>query len=94
MAIKSIQYKKHTFDISYDIVNPDAKVNLIILHGWGSSKKLMKQSFESHMPGFRHIYIDLPGFGNSTCSTALDTADVASIVELLLIHMGYLQSLI
>lgn len=88
MAIKSIQHKQHTFDISYEIVNPEAKVDLIVLHGWGSNKELMKQSFGSKMDGFRHIYIDLPGFGKSTCSMALTTADVARIVELLMIHMN------
>jgi len=45
MAVKSIQFKQHTFDISYEIVHPEAKVDLIILHGWGSNKNLMKQSF-------------------------------------------------
>jgi len=88
MAIKSIQHKQHTFDISYEIVNPNAKVDLIVLHGWGSSKAIMKKNFEKEMDTFRHIYIDLPGFGNSTCPVALTTADVARIVELLLIHIN------
>ncbi|MBD3796708.1 MAG: alpha/beta hydrolase [Campylobacterales bacterium] len=94
MAIKSIQHKQHTFDISYEIVNPEAKVDLIVLHGWGSNKELMKQSFGSKMDGFRHIYIDLPGFGKSTCSMALTTADVARIVELLMIHMNASKDII
>ena len=94
MAIKSIQHKQHTFDISYEIVNPDAKVDLIILHGWGSNKELMKQSFGTKMDSFRHIYIDLPGFGKSTCSMALTTADVARIVELLMIHMNASKDII
>jgi len=88
MALKSIQYKQHTFDISYEIVNPNAKIDLIILHGWGSSKNLMRQSFSKSMCGFRHIYIDLPGFGNSTCSMALTTEDVARIIELFMIHIN------
>lgn len=88
MAVKSIQHNQHTFDISYEIVNPDAKVDLIVLHGWGSNKELMKQSFGKSMDSFRHIYIDLPGFGKSTCPMALTTADVARIVELLMIHMN------
>ena len=88
MALKSIQYNQHTLDISYEIINPQASVDLIILHGWGSNKNLMKQSFSSHMSGFRHIYIDLPGFGNSTCSLALKTSDVARIVELLMVHIN------
>ncbi len=94
MAIKSIQYKTHTFDISYEIHNPEAKINLIILHGWGSNKNLMKQTFSPYMQGFRHIYIDLPGFGNSTCSTALNTADVSSIIELFLIHINASKDII
>jgi pimeloyl-ACP methyl ester carboxylesterase len=94
MALKSIQYKQHTFDISYEIVNPQAQVDLIILHGWGSNKNLMKQSFGKYMDGFRHIYIDLPGFGNSTCSMALTTTDVARIVELFMIHINAQKDII
>lgn len=94
MAIKSIQHKQHTFDISYEIINPEAKVDLIVLHGWGSNKELMKQSFATHMDSFRHIYIDLPGFGRSTSSMALTTEDVARIVELLMIHMNASKDII
>lgn len=94
MAVKSIQYKQHTFDISYEIVNPQAKIDLIILHGWGSNKNLMKQTFSPYMDTFRHIYIDLPGFGHSTCNAALTTADVARIVELLMIHMNASKDII
>ncbi len=88
MAVKSIQYHQHTLDISYEILNPNAKVDLIILHGWGSNKSLMKQAFSPYMDSFRHIYIDLPGFGNSTCNVSLTTEDYARIVELLMIHMN------
>lgn len=88
MAIKQIQYNTKTFDISYEIVNPQATVDLIVLHGWGSNKNLMKQSFSKEMKGFRHIYIDLPGFGKSTCCLALKTSDVTRIVELLMIHLN------
>jgi len=88
MAVKSIQHKQHTFDVSYEIVNPEAKVDVIILHGWGSNKAIMKKNFASYMDTFRHIYIDLPGFGKSTCPVALTTADVARIVELFMIHIN------
>ena len=94
MAIKSIQHNQHTYDISYEIVNPDAKVDLIILHGWGSNKGLMKQAFSPYMNAFRHIYIDLPGFGKSTCSSALNTADVTRIVELFMIHINASKDII
>ncbi len=94
MAIKRIQYKTKTIDISYEIFNPQAKVDLIILHGWGSNKNLMKQIFSPYMKGFRHIYIDLPGFGNSTCCLAMTTADVARIVELFMIHINASKDII
>ncbi len=88
MAIKSIQFHQHTLDISYEILNPEAEVDLIVLHGWGSNKNLMKQSFSPYMDAFRHIYIDLPGFGNSTCNLALTTNDYARVVELLMVHLN------
>lgn len=94
MAIKSIQYESHTFDVSYEIVNPQAKVDIIILHGWGSNKELMKKSFSPYMKEFRHIYIDLPGFGKSTCSVALTTEDYVKIVELLMVHLNASKDII
>lgn len=94
MAIKQIQYNTKTLDISYEIVNPQAKVDLIVLHGWGSNKNLMKQSFSKEMKGFRHIYIDLPGFGKSTCCLAMTTPDVARIVELMMIHINASKDII
>ncbi len=87
MAVKSIVYNKHTFEVSYEIVNPEEKVDVIILHGWGSSKSLMQRYFHLQMGGFRHIYIDLPGFGNSSCNVALTTEDYAEIIRLLLIEL-------
>jgi non-heme chloroperoxidase len=94
MAIKSIQYNHHTLDISYEILNPQAPVDIIILHGWGSNKSLMKKSFAPYMNAFRHIYIDLPGFGGSTCNVALETKDYARIVELLMIHLNASKEII
>jgi non-heme chloroperoxidase len=81
VAIKSLQYKQHTFSISYEILNPSAHIDLVILHGWGSHKNLMKHAFGNHLKQFRHIYIDMPGFGNSTCNMALMTEDYATILE-------------
>ncbi|MBL0707729.1 MAG: alpha/beta hydrolase [Sulfurimonas sp.] len=82
MAIKSIEYNQHTFDLSYEMLNPQASIDLIVLHGWGSNKNLMKMAFSPYMSGFRHIYIDLPGFGSSSCECALYTKDYAEIIEL------------
>lgn len=94
MARKSILYNHKTLEISYEIINPNAKIDLIILHGWGSNKNLMKQSFSHYMENFRHIYIDLPGFGNSTCNISMTTADVARVVELLMVHLNASKDII
>jgi pimeloyl-ACP methyl ester carboxylesterase len=81
VAVKTVQYKQHTFSISYEIINPTAHYDILFLHGWGSHKNLMKHAFSAHLPQFRHIYIDMPGFGNSTCSMPMTTEDYATILE-------------
>ena len=81
MAVKTVQYKQHTFSISYEIINPSAHYDIIFLHGWGSHKNLMKHAFGGCLKQFRHIYIDMPGFGNSTCNMRLNTEDYATILE-------------
>jgi pimeloyl-ACP methyl ester carboxylesterase len=81
VAVKSVQYKQHTFSISYEILNPTAHYDIIFLHGWGSHKNLMKHAFGAYLKQFRHIYIDMPGFGNSTCNMSLTTEDYATILE-------------
>lgn len=88
MALKRVDYNDSEFDISYEIVNPRAEVDLIILHGWGSNKGIMKQAFGSFLQNYRHIYIDLPGFGNSTCKQVLKTSDYAKIINIFLDSIG------
>lgn len=87
MAVKTVHTKNATFSITYEILNPQQNSDIIFLHGWGSSKNLMKQAFSKTLPDFRHIYIDMPGFGGSNCDIALHTADYAEIVELFLTHI-------
>ncbi len=94
MAIKSLLLDQQTLDISYEIVNPQAEVDFIVLHGWGSNKSLMKQFFAPYMNNFRHIYIDLPGFGNSTCSEALTTQNYATAIDLLLLELDASKDII
>lgn len=88
MAVKSFLYKGNGFAISYEILNPSKKRDIVFLHGWGSSKALMKQAFGRTLPDFRHIYIDMPGFGSSSCDVSLTTQDYAAIMELLLREIG------
>ena len=81
MASKKISIENRSFDISYEIVNPSAKKDFIVLHGWGSNKQLMKNAFSSYLSEYRHIYIDLPGFGKSTNDYELKTTDYYKIIE-------------
>jgi pimeloyl-ACP methyl ester carboxylesterase len=84
VASKSLHYKEHEFSISYEILNPQAEKDFVILHGWGSNKELMRQSLAQCLPTYRHIYIDLPGFGNSTNEIFLNVDDYAAIIDLFL----------
>jgi pimeloyl-ACP methyl ester carboxylesterase len=84
MASKEINYKDHTFTISYELVNPKEKKSILILHGWGSNKEIMRQAFGKSMPEYRHIYVDMPGFGKSSNEIVLETQDYADIIRVFL----------
>jgi len=81
VARKSLEVLGDRFDISYEIINQDKTKDFVILHGWGSNKNLMRQSFSKYLPEFRHIYIDLPGFGNSTTGIKLDSVQYSNILN-------------
>ena len=84
MASKEIIYKEHSFQLSYELVNPTQEEGLLVLHGWGSNKEIMKQAFGKLLPEYKHIYLDMPGFGKSTNEMILTTEDYAKIVQLFL----------
>ena len=81
MALKSIEVQDRKFNISYEIVNPSQKKDIVILHGWGSNKEIMKQAFGNLLQDFRHIYIDMPGFGKSSNDYVLTTKDYSLIIK-------------
>jgi len=81
MALKEIEYKDSIFSLSYEIINPKESKNLVILHGWGSNKEIMKQAFGKELSKFRHIYIDMPGFGKSSNDLVLTTDDYSKIIK-------------
>ncbi len=81
MAIKELEFDDKQFEISYEILNPKKQTNILILHGWGANKELMKQAFGVYFGDFRHIYIDLPGFGKSTNEYVLTTSDYFEIIK-------------
>ena len=81
MAIRDIFYNGKNYRISYEIINKDKPVDILFLHGWGSNKEIMKQAFGAHMKGFRHIYVDLPGFGKSSNDSVLCSEDYKNIIN-------------
>ena len=88
MASKEIIYNNQPFTLSYELVNPSKEESIIVLHGWGSNKEIMKQAFSSTLPDFKHIYLDMPGFGKSNNEMILTTEDYGRIVSLFLEALG------
>lgn len=84
MASKEIIYKDKPFQLSYELVNPAQKEVVLILHGWGSNKEIMKQAFSKTLAEYKHIYLDMPGFGKSNNDMILTTEDYGHIVQLFL----------
>lgn len=81
MAVKDIEFKGARWRLSYILLNNDATRNIVFLHGWGSNKELMKLAFSKTFKGFNHIYVDLPGFGGSSCEGVINTYEYAAIIE-------------
>lgn len=81
MAIKTISLNNKKFDISYEIVNQGKTQDIVFLHGWGSNKDIMKQAFGKELSEYRHIYIDMPGFGKSSNDYVLGTKEYAYIIK-------------
>ena len=84
MAAKNIDYFGKNFNISYEIINPEQKEIIVFLHGWGSNKDIMKMGFAKKLEKFKHIYIDMPGFGKSDNNYTLTTIDYANIMKIFL----------
>jgi pimeloyl-ACP methyl ester carboxylesterase len=55
------------YHINYEEINPNAKVNVVLLHGLGANSNSWEfQLSEFKSKNFRIIVPDLPGFGKST----------------------------
>lgn len=79
MANRQINALNKNFTISYEIIGDGA--DIVFLHGWGAKKEIMKKAFSAYFNGFRQIYIDLPGFGASSITNALDSQSYAKIIQ-------------
>lgn len=98
MAQRRVAYQNQYFDISYEKIKPthlpiDSKniesvPTIVFLHGWGSDKALMKIAFGKCFSEYEHIYIDMPGFGNSPNDRPLNTQDYAQIIRILLSNIS------
>lgn len=84
MALKEIVYDGEVYQLSYEILNPTCKDDIVFLHGWGSNKEIMKNAFQKEFDSFRQVYIDLPGFGNSSIVKVIETRDYANIINIFL----------
>lgn len=81
MARKEIVVQGIPYALSYELLNTTCEATLLFLHGWGSNKELMKQAFGKTFPMYKHLYLDLPGFGHSSIQEVVDTQTYAQIVQ-------------
>jgi alpha/beta hydrolase family protein len=88
MAVKEVKYGGKIYRISYETVNPANKDVALFLHGWGANKEIMKKTFGAYFKDFRHVYVDMPGFGASSMHGALATKDYAKIMKTFLDELG------
>jgi pimeloyl-ACP methyl ester carboxylesterase len=88
MASKTIIYKEKEFRLSYTLINPSQDEVLLILHGWGSNKEIMIQAFASRLTFYKHIYLDMAGFGKSTNPMILTSQDYANLTRLFIKALG------
>lgn len=88
MAVKEVKYGGKIYRISYETINPANKDVALFLHGWGANKEIMKKAFGMYFKDFRHVYVDMPGFGASSMHGALATQDYAKIIKSFLDELG------
>ena len=88
MAIKTVSLQNITYQLSYELLNPQQSKVILFLHGWGSNKEAMKNAFKACFTNYQHIYLDLPGFGHSSIKEPIDTTLYTMIVEAFLKQLG------
>ncbi len=82
MAVRTLHVNHQTYSIAYEMLHPEQEKTLLILHGWGANKEIMKKAFGRYFQDFCHVYVDLPGFGaSSTPAVALDSHGYVEILK-------------
>ncbi|MDR2906090.1 MAG: alpha/beta hydrolase [Helicobacteraceae bacterium] len=89
MALRNFTTPLGDYEISYIIEGDAALPKILILHGWGANKELMRRAFAPFLGDFRALYMDLPGFGASKNNRVLDTANYAAIVRAALAELDF-----
>ena len=84
MAKREIVVNGSSLELSYELHNVGKDNFILFLHGWGSNKEIMKQAFAKTFDSYTHIYLDMPGFGNSSIVKPMDTDEYAMAVKLFL----------
>ena len=80
MALASVECGGAAYELGYELVGAAQSPAVLILHGWGANKELMKRAFGGELQNFCHIYLDLCGFGKSSIDRALSSFEYAKIV--------------
>ena len=88
MAAKDIIYNNISYKISYDMLNTEHEPYILVLHGWGAKKELMMIAFKNKFKNFRQVYVDMPGFGNSSVEIPIKTSDYAEIMKEFIAKLG------
>lgn len=94
VALTSVVYDGNSYNVGYELINSGEKPSILILHGWGANKELMKQAFADKLDGYKHIYVDLAGFGASSIEKPLCSSDYTAIITLFLKQKKLRPSLI
>lgn len=81
MAKKELLFQNTDYALSYELLNLGQPKTILFLHGWGSSKELMKQAFGKTFASYQHLYLDLPGFGHSSIDSVIDTEGYTAVVQ-------------
>lgn len=81
MAMANIKVNTLKYALNYELLNQNSSDFLLILHGWGANKELMKKAFADEFKDFCHLYVDLCGFGKSSICKALNSFEYAQILN-------------
>lgn len=84
MPLSTLKYENLDYELSYLFANQEGQKDLLILHGWGANKELMQTAFKDTFKEYRHIYVDLCGFGKSNSPKIMTSEDYAEILSLFL----------